>query len=29
MRRAIADGRFEAFRAGFHAALRPATGSVA
>jgi queuine tRNA-ribosyltransferase len=29
MRAAIADGRFDAFRAGFHAALRPAAGSVA
>ena len=29
MRRAIGEGHFEAFRAGFHAALRPAAGSVA
>ena len=29
MRAAIAEGRFDAFRAGFHAALRQASGSVA
>jgi len=29
MRAAIAEGRFAAFRAGFHAALRPGAGSVA
>ena len=29
MRAAIGEGRFAAFRAGFHASLRPAAGSVA
>jgi hypothetical protein len=29
MRAAIAEGRFDAFRAGFHASFRPAAGTVA